>query len=70
MSDEQANKPVFCKRNHRSKEAREHMSCPYCFGKKRELIEHGERADFCDFDPENDPIAFGFPDDSSRNARG
>ena len=70
MSDETPKKPVFCLRNHTSKEAEEHMSCPYCFGKKREVIEGGERKEFCDFDPDNDPITFGFPGDSSRNAGG
>jgi hypothetical protein len=68
MSEKHSHKPVFCLRNHSSKEAGEHMACPYCFGKKRELIEDGERKDFCDYDPDKDPVTFGFPDDSSRNA--
>ena len=68
MSEEHSHKPVFCLRNHSSKEAGEHMACPYCFGKKRELIEDGERKEFCDYDPDEDPVTFGFPDDSSRNA--
>lgn len=70
MSDEQLKKPVFCLRNHTGKAAEEHMACPYCFGKKRELIENGERKEFCDYDPDQDPITFGFPEGSSRNAGG
>jgi hypothetical protein len=70
MSDEQPKKPVFCQRNRTSKEADEHMACPYCFGKKRELVEDGERKEFCDYDPDQDPITFGFPEGSSRNAGG
>lgn len=70
MSEDQSKKPVFCKRNHTSKDADEHMSCPYCFGKLREVIENGERTEFCDFDPDEDPITFGFPDDSTRNSQG
>lgn len=69
MSDEQPNTPVFCLRNHTSKDAEEHMACPYCFGKKREVIEGGERRAFCDFDPDQDPVTFGFPTGTSRNER-
>jgi len=68
MADEQTKRPVFCIRNHTSKDADEHLACPYCFGRKREVIEQGERKDFCDFDPERDPAVFGFPTDTTRNA--
>lgn len=51
MSDEQEPKKVYCIRNRLMKDASEHVGCPYCFGKKREAVEGGERKDFCDFDP-------------------
>lgn len=70
MSQKHPPKPVYCVRNHTSKATEEHLSCPYCFGRKREVIEAGERKLFCDFDPDRDPIVFGFPDGSTRNANG
>jgi hypothetical protein len=70
MSEDRAKKRVFCLRNHVSKDAEEHIGCPYCFGKKREVIEDGERQEFCDFEADQDPLTFGFPDGSSRNAGG
>lgn len=63
-------KGVFCIRNQIMKDAGEHLHCPYCFGKTREIIEGGECKEFCDFDPEQDPIAFGFAPDTSRNSCG
>ena len=68
MAEDNAPNPFFCRRIHTSKDASEHLACPYCFGKKRETIEEAERKDFFDFDPDQDPITFGFPDSSSRNA--
>lgn len=70
MSDEQPKRRVFCVRNHVSKSSDEHLHCPYCFGKKREVIDEGEREEFCDFNPDRDPVTFGFPEESSRNTRG
>lgn len=63
-------KTVFCVRNQIEKGAEEHLGCAYCFGKRREVIEKGERKEFCDFDPEKDPTSFGFPETSSRNLKG
>ena len=63
-------KKVFCVRNQVEKTAPEHLSCPYCFGKKCELVENGERKEFCDFDPDKDPTSFGFPENSTRNLKG
>ena len=63
-------KTVFCVRNQCEKGAPEHLGCAYCFGKKREVIEKGERKEFCDFDPDKDPTSFGFPENSSRNLKG
>ncbi len=71
MADPQAQpKKVFCVRNQILKDPAEHLCCPYCFGRVRHVIECGERKEFCDFNPEKDPIAFGFPEDSTRNLRG
>jgi hypothetical protein len=63
-------KKVFCVRNQVDKSAPEHLSCPYCFGKKCEQVENGERKQFCDFDPDKDPTSFGFPEGSTRNLKG
>ena len=63
-------KRIFCVRNQCEKPADEHLGCPYCFGKRREVIESGERKDFCDFDPEKDPTTFGFPEGTTRNLKG
>jgi hypothetical protein len=68
MSDEKTRRRVFCVRNHVSKSSEEHLQCPYCFGKKREVIDEGERREFCDFNPDDDPVTFGFPEGSTRNA--
>lgn len=70
MADDQTPKKVFCVRNRLMKDAGEHLGCPYCFGKKRQTVEDGERKDFCDFDPDKDPVSFGFPEDTTRNLRG
>lgn len=69
MADDRTQKRVFCRRNHVSKSADEHLGCPYCYGRLREVVEQGEPQRFCDWDPDNDPVTFGFPDDSSRNQR-
>jgi hypothetical protein len=70
MADEQDPKKVYCVRNRLMKDASEHMGCPYCFGKKKEAVEDGERQDFCDYDPDKDPISYGFPTNTTRNLRG
>lgn len=68
--DAQKHKKVFCVRNQCEKGADEHLGCPYCFGKHREVVEEGERKEFCDFDPDKDPTSFGFPEGTSRNLKG
>lgn len=68
--DEGTGKKVFCVRNQVDKGAPEHLSCPYCFGRKCEVVERGERKEFCDFDPDKDPTSFGFPEGSTRNLKG
>ena len=61
---------VFCVRNRSLKQVEEHLGCPFCFGRSRERVEGGERMLFCDWDPECDPVTFGFPPDSARLRRG
>ncbi len=56
---------IWCCRLERKRDVAEHADCPYCFGRKQQ-IEGGEHAEFCDFKPGVDPISFGFPPDSSR----
>ncbi len=63
----EAPKTVFCVRNQVLKDADEHRRCLYCFRKDTEVIEGGDRVQFCDYDPASDPEAFGFPPGSSRN---
>ncbi len=70
MSDDPTQRRVFCVRNHVSKATDDHLGCPYCFGKKRELVEDGQREEFCDYSPDDDPLTFGFPEGSARNAGG
>ena len=52
---------VYCRRVKRPLPLAEHERCPYCFGETGE-IKTGEHEKFCDFDPEKDPVNFGFPE--------
>jgi len=52
---------VQCRRIHKDLMASEHRDCPYCFGTE-ETVRSCGYATFCDFEPEKDPLAFGFPD--------
>ncbi len=61
---------IFCLRNQITKCVEDHLGCPYCFGRTREVVEAGEPKLFCDWDPEHDPIVFAFPPGTSRNSRG
>ncbi|KAA3615212.1 MAG: hypothetical protein DWQ01_00375 [Planctomycetota bacterium] len=61
--------PVHCRRVDRSLPPGEHLQCPYCFGKLAE-VEAGEHRRFCDFQPDQDPLHFGFPGDDSRSQQG
>ncbi len=60
----------FCVRNQVEKSADEHLACPYCFAASREVVEAGERKQFCNFDPERDPVSFGFPEGTRRSTSG
>lgn len=52
---------VHCWRTGRALPSGEHRECPYCFGRTDGEVETAEHARFCDYDPEKDPIVFGFP---------
>lgn len=60
---------IPCKRTGESFDPKIHLRCPYCFGGEAE-VRSGEREGFCDFNPEKDPVSFGFPRDSSRAQHG
>ena len=66
---EKAERQVYCRRLQINLPVAEHTDCPYCFG-KRDEVQDGHHREFCDYDPGKDPINFGFPPDSSRNAHG
>ncbi|MCB9881398.1 MAG: hypothetical protein H6834_06375 [Planctomycetes bacterium] len=60
---------VYCRRLKEMKPLAEHTECMYCFGKLGQV--DGSHYDhFCDYDPDKDPIHFGFPQDSSRDLSG
>jgi len=56
---------VFGHRVGRQLSIAEHARCPYCDGDERHIktAKHGA---FCDFDPDKDPVSFGFPTDDGR----
>lgn len=56
---------VACRRQSVERSVREHLACPYCFGSAAD-VRTRDHARFCDFDPERDPIAFGFPEQLRR----
>jgi len=56
---------VRCVRVDAARTVAEHLACPYCFGTRR-AVAAGERARFCDYDPDRDPVVFGFPDGTAR----
>lgn len=58
-----------CRRTGQDFSSEEHQRCPYCFGSEAK-IETGNHDDFCDYDPNKDPISFGFPDNGSHYRRG
>ncbi len=53
-------KRVPCPRLERALPVSEHCRCPYCFGNEHDVFS-GSHERFCDFRPDQDPIAFGFP---------
>lgn len=56
---------VTCRRLHVDRSVDEHLACPYCFGKAKDVAK-GDRACFCDFQPGVDPVCFGFPEGAGR----
>lgn len=60
---------IRCRRVDASYTPEEHKDCPYCFGRVGD-VRPGEYDKFCDFKPGEDPICFGFPDETSRNQQG
>jgi len=57
---------VYCPRLGCGRPVCEHRVCLYCFG-TTDQIAAGEHARFCDFEPNHDPVSFGFPEWSFRN---
>ncbi len=60
-------KRVHCVRLNQARTASEHRDCPYCYGKNAE-VQSGDRSHFCDYQPGKDPIQFGFPEGTTRDA--
>jgi hypothetical protein len=60
---------VHCPRLGKDRTVEKHAECPYCFGKAGDVAP-GERPRFCDFQPGEDPVTFGFPTDTTRNRAG
>jgi hypothetical protein len=60
---------VRCRRTEQLLSVEEHKQCPYCFGELAD-IEGGDPARFCGFEPGEDPIHFGFPENDPRYRRG
>ena len=53
---------IQCRRVHRPMPVDDHKDCPYCFGDEATIRTCGY-ASFCDFDPDLDPVNFGFPEE-------
>jgi len=68
-STKKSEERVVCRRLQVERSVDEHTSCPYCFGKAKDVAE-GDRGRFCDFEPGADPICFGFPEDAGRLVSG
>lgn len=62
-------KSLLCKRTGQWLPVEAHLECPYCFGCKVE-VGTGLHDRFCGFDPERDPIHFGFPGGTARELEG
>ena len=62
-------KGIYCRRVGKRYAPAEHEECAYCHGSKAE-IETGEHGKFCNYDPDKDPVHFGFPSESARDLKG
>ncbi|MFO1012022.1 MAG: hypothetical protein U1F29_18335 [Planctomycetota bacterium] len=60
---------LLCKRTGQRLPLAEHEACPYCFGKKDEVAT-GLHSHFCGYQPERDPVHFGFPGGTARDLEG
>jgi hypothetical protein len=63
-------KTLRCRRTGQMFDVPTHARCPYCFADEDTIAKGGQYEDFCGFDPEKDPINFGFRHDSTRNENG
>ena len=54
---------VHCRRVNAAMTVEEHAECPYCHGNEAE-IGSADHERFCSYDPESDPVVYGFPPDS------
>jgi len=62
-------KMLRCRRTGQQYDTCTHEQCPYCFGEERDVAT-GDYEKFCDFREGEDPVSFGFPDNSTRNRGG
>jgi len=62
-------KRLKCRRTGEFVTPEEHERCPYCYGRISD-VKTGDYDHFCDFHEGDDPLTFGFPDDSSRQQHG
>lgn len=60
---------VHCRRTGQDYDAGTHERCPYCFGQSSD-VRPGAHGEFCDFDPDKDPVSFGFPPGTTRDREG
>jgi hypothetical protein len=51
---------IYCPRVRCGRPVCEHRLCPYCFGSEA-VIAEGNHTLFCDYEPNRDPVCFGFP---------
>jgi len=56
---------IRCQRTDQEYDCSEHERCPYCFGNTAD-VRAGDHTKFCDYDPEKDPVSFGFRANSDR----
>ena len=78
MTDAQAPRPeslpyrirtLLCRRTQQFVAPEEHLNCPYCFGRESD-VQRGLHERFCGYQPERDPIHFGFPTETERERDG
>ena len=60
---------LVCRRTGRQTAVRDHLKCPYCFG-RASAVRAGAHQQFCEFHEGRDPISFGFRADGSRERFG